>query len=474
MTQLSDQGDRDMRAQLASDPRRPAFHFLPPANWMNDPNGPIFYQGWYHLFYQYNPYGDVWGHCHWGHARSRDLMHWEHLPVALAPLHAAGEEHCFSGCAALDEEGRPIILYTSVPFPDAGGEQRYAQWAAVGDDDLLTWRRHPANPILDLDTYGGPALETDWRDPFLFREEGRTFLVLGANTADRANVLLFEALDGSLIHWRYCGVLFSRPRTQARLLECPNFVKVGRRWVLLYSPFGPIEYAVGTFDLATLSFHPEREGVLDPGCSEAPNFYASNILFDELGRCILLGWVRGFASGRGWNGCLAIPRVLTVGDDGTPRQAFLPALQQLRRTALAAIARHDHNGSWGIEGIVPPRLEAQIVVTCPDTGAFAVRFVSADDGSPAAQIRFTGAVLSVQDTEVPLALAPGESLNLHIVLDGSVLEVLAGDGRVAVTRVLPAVPELRMELAASGGQVRVDHLALWELAPIVFNGSVEP
>ena len=76
---------RAAEPRAASDPTRPAYHFHPPAGWMNDPNGTIYHSGWYHLFYQHNPFGDRWGSIHWGHARSRDLVRWEHLPIALGP-----------------------------------------------------------------------------------------------------------------------------------------------------------------------------------------------------------------------------------------------------------------------------------------------------------------------------------------------------------------------------------------------------
>lgn len=464
MTQTSTDGAAAPPSKLAADPLRPSYHFLPPANWMNDPNGPIFHNGWYHLFYQYNPYADAWGSCHWGHARSRDLVHWEHLPIALAPLHSAGEEHCFSGCAAIDDQGRPVLLYTSVPFSEHAQECLYAQWAAIGDDDLLTWQRHPDNPILALDAYGGPQVEPDWRDPFIFTEAGRTFLVLGANTADRANILLFEARDGTLLHWRYCGVLYSQSR-ETSLLECPNFFKVDGKWVLLISPFRPIEWMVGSFDVPALTFQPEREGVLDFGCSDVPNFYASNILYDAQGRCILLGWVRGFAPGRGWNGCLAAPRVLTVDADNTLRQAFLPELQQLRGRATTASLR-GRGGDWRVDGVFPPRLEAEIAVTCDDADAVAVRFVSAEDHTTVAEIHYTGSTLTVQDTAVPFTLAAGEALQLHILLDGMVLEVLAGGGRTSITRLLADAPALEVELAVEGGQVHIDRCTVWELAAI--------
>lgn len=455
-----------LRDGLTADLNRPRVHFLPPANWMNDPNGPIFHNGWYHLFYQHNPFGDVWGHIHWGHARSRDLVHWEHLPIALYPLHEDGEEHCYSGCATIDDQGRPLLIYTSVPFGQKEPGACYAQWAAVGDADLLTWQRHPANPILALDTYGGPALAPDWRDPFIFVEEGRTFLVLGANTADRANVLLFEAVDASRIRWRYCGILYSRPRPQTQFLECPNFFKVDGKWVLLVSPYRNIEYVVGSFDLQTLTFQPEVEGVLDPGQRDVPNFYASNILFDPQDRCILFGWVRGFAPGRGWNGCLALPRVLTIGADGRPRQAFLPELQQLRQHATTLIGARVPDGTLPVDGIFPATLEAEVVFSRGDADAAGIRFVDAGDDRTVAQIRFTGTTLAVQDTVVPLAVPPGESLRVHLYLDGSVLEVLAGDGSVAVTRLVDAAPELRVELFAEGGSAEVARLSIWTLASI--------
>src|SRR5487761_1777683 len=90
-----------------ADPDRPIYHFHPPANWNNDPNGTIFYQGWHPLFYQFNPYGSEWGNMHWGHARSRDLVSWEHLPIALCPSEGQGERQVYSGGAILANDGRP-------------------------------------------------------------------------------------------------------------------------------------------------------------------------------------------------------------------------------------------------------------------------------------------------------------------------------------------------------------------------------
>jgi beta-fructofuranosidase len=152
----------------AADPERPVYHFHPPANWHNDPNGTMFYRGWHHLFYQFNPYGSTWGHMHWGHARSRDLVNWEHLPIALGPSEDRGETAVFSGAATLTRDGQRRLFYTSI------GNRSPEQWMAVpADEDLIGWTKSPRNPILTTAVHG--ALEVaDWRDPFLFTEEGAT------------------------------------------------------------------------------------------------------------------------------------------------------------------------------------------------------------------------------------------------------------------------------------------------------------
>src|ERR1041385_6268748 len=162
-----------------ADPTRPVYHFHPPAFWNNDPNGPIYYQGYYHMFYQHNPYGDGWGHMHWGHARSRDLVHWQHLPIALWPSEDLGEEHVFSGCAVLPRRGPPMIFYTSI----ARGKpaETYAeQWAAIGDKNMLSWQKFPGNPVLTEALHGDRKVY-DWRDPFVFQHKNVTYMVLGGN-----------------------------------------------------------------------------------------------------------------------------------------------------------------------------------------------------------------------------------------------------------------------------------------------------
>ena len=179
------------RAQ--ADPSRPVFHVASPAQWMNDPNGPIFYKGYYHLFYQLHPFSDGDGTKYWGHVRSRDLAKWEPLPIALAPSNDLGEEAIWSGCCTVNGLGQPMIFYTSIGLHKSAFDQA-AQWAAIGDGDLIRWQKSPANPVLSEAVNEGTKIY-DWRDPFIFHDGKRTFLVTGGHLAreHEAAVSIYEA-----------------------------------------------------------------------------------------------------------------------------------------------------------------------------------------------------------------------------------------------------------------------------------------
>ena len=243
--------------RVKDDPNRPAFHFLPPANWNNDPNGTLFYNGYYHLFYQHNPYADSWDWMHWGHARSKDLVQWEHLPIALWPSVERGENHCFSGSGFIKDNGKPILFYTSI------GHENPEHWAAVPvDNKLKRWEKHPANPIVVMEDHGAQFIE-DWRDPFLFREAGGTYMVIGGHPrGGKGSIMMYKALNEELTEWEYLGVPFSGEENN---WECPNFFKIDEKYVLIYSPHGKVEYYTGTMDFDKVTFTPEYHGIIDNG-----------------------------------------------------------------------------------------------------------------------------------------------------------------------------------------------------------------
>jgi len=458
----------EARPRAESDPTRPIFHFLPPANWMNDPNGPVYAGGYYHIYYQHNPFGDQWGHMHWGHARSRDLVYWKHMPISLWPSKELGEDHVFSGCATTNSEGQLLAFYTSIGQGKSAGD--YAeQWVGIGDSDGNTFKKHPGNPILSEKLHGDVKVY-DWRDPFIFRDGGKTYLVCGGNLnkakGGQAVVLLYEALNGALSEWKYRGVLFTHPDPAIKNIECPNFFKLGDKWVLLISPHGKVEYFTGTFDAAAGKFAAKERGLMDHG----DDYYAPNCMEDPQGRRVLWGWVRGFKPNRGWNGCLTLARIVTVDLDGHLLQAPAPELQKLRGQPFTLSALELNNVTNTMKNIRSETLEIEAEFEPGTAKIFGLRLRSSDDGAQSVNVTYDGTTLTAAGVKAKLEL-PGnqKSLKLRIFIDRSVLEVYA-NGRACLTKVIyPGERDLGLGLFASGGSAKLKSLSIWPLKGIAID-----
>jgi beta-fructofuranosidase len=237
--------------------------------------------------------------------------------------------------------------------------------------------------------------------------------------------------------------------------------------MLLTSPYNLVEYTTGEFDARTLVFTPERHGVLDAGHGETPNFYATNIVNYAEGAPILLGWVRGFAAGHGWNGALALPRLLTVDEDGHPRQQPLPALQALREAGQSLAALDIAEGSQMLPGLAGDALEIQVALRLGTANAAGLRLRSGGDGERGVEIRWDGEALAVGGVSVSLPAGPERSLDLHIFLDRCVLEVFADGGRVAMTRVVyPPLEDQGVAVFAERGAAQLVRLEAWQMKGI--------
>ncbi len=184
------------RKQFTDDSHRPIFHFLPPKNWMNDPNGMIQWRGRYHLFYQHNPALPVWGDIHWGHAVSDDFIHWQDMPIALAPTpNSYDEKGIWSGCA-VDDDSIATILYTG-----ASGNRHQTQTVCIAistDDDLATWHKYEQNPVIS--TPPAEFAGCGFRDPYVWHEDTTWYTVIGAGQKSGGEaVLLYQSPD--LYQW---------------------------------------------------------------------------------------------------------------------------------------------------------------------------------------------------------------------------------------------------------------------------------
>ena len=281
-----DRGDANLCRKLVSDPLRPQYHLMPAHNWMNDPNGPIYFGGRYHMFHQYNPRGATWGNMHWAHATSPDMIQWHHEPIALAPTAGGPDsEGVFSGSVVFDD-GKPAVIYTAVAPPSSAGDAtlrdgvhtwRETQCLAVAqDDDLRVWKKL-SEPVIA--TPPGGLEVTGFRDPALWREGQKWMLILGSGVRGKGGmILLYTSTD--LRHWTYLHPLIDgspgkstsvNPVDTGEMWECPDFFPLGNKHVLLISTMGKVRWKVGTY--ANRCFTPEKEGVVDWG-----SYYAAKTM----------------------------------------------------------------------------------------------------------------------------------------------------------------------------------------------------
>ncbi|MBN1671236.1 MAG: glycoside hydrolase family 32 protein [Kiritimatiellae bacterium] len=441
------------RAAAESDPLHPIYHITAPANWMNDPNGPVLYKGVYHLFYQLNPYGPDSANKAWGHVVSRDLVHWEHWPVALVPGPSAYDsEGVWSGCCVV-HEGVPTILYTGV--------RPEVQCVARSADGLRTWAKEAANPVI-----GAPPRDdlTAFRDPFAWREGDEWRMLLGAGIAGQGGTaLLYRSRD--LVEWEYVHPLCIG---FGQVWECPNFFPLGDKDVLVVSPYGPVQYSVGTYQEAR--FAPGEWHTLDLG--GAADFYAPNSLLDAHGRRVMWGWIKGGGTaGRPWNGALSLPRVLTLTADD--RVAVAPASELTRLRGAHSRVEDVHlraDGANPLAHLAGDTLEIAAELEVGNVDACGLGLRCGSNGEAAAQIVYErdGNQLRLNGTGGRLApFLPDRPLQLRVFLDRSIVEVYA-NGRDCLTgRVYPNGNEgLGLSLFVTGGRARLKTMDVWDMGSI--------
>ena len=316
----------ELDGQTIPDGDRPAFHLSPRTGWMNDPNGFSFYQGKYHLFYQYYPYMSKWGPMHWGHAVSEDLLHWTHLPAALAPDTLPDRDGCFSGSAVELPDGRQLLMYTGVvsgpKLLDKTSKDTQTQCLAAGDG--VDYEKYGGNPVLtaaDLPEGGSPF---DFRDPKMWREKDGTYrCVVGNRPADGSGqILYYSSEDG--FRWKFESVLAENKNRFGLMWECPDFFELDEKYVLLTSPQDMLpsgfEYhngngtlcLIGDFDGKT--FQEEHDQSIDYGI----DFYAPQTVLAPDGRRIMIAWMQNWdtlsiASLKApWFGQMSVPRELSI------------------------------------------------------------------------------------------------------------------------------------------------------------------
>jgi beta-fructofuranosidase len=477
-----DSGQDQMRRRLAADPLRPQCHLLPAKNWMNDPNGPIYWRGQYHMFFQYNPHAAVWGDMHWAHAVGPDMIHWRHLPIALAPTPGSDDaDGCFTG-SAVDDNGTAAVLYTGVKtvapefatLRDGHHDFREVQCLATSSDpQLRTWNKWKA-PVIEPPN--DPQL-TGFRDPFLWRDGKVWYLGVGSGVRRQGGrVLLYRSKN--LRDWEYLHPLASGQWTgrenvnlvdSGEMWECPDFFPLGSKHALLYSTAGKVGWEVGELDLKELLFHPQRSGVLDHGA-----YYAQKTQIDGKGRRILWGWIperrpEAEFSAAGWAGCMALPRVLALNAQGDLEMRVAPEARALRAKAFLPVSANTARAAR-------PKMLAAVDLQDvagelswqTAAGPFSIKI--ADDAGVWWELKVEtvgdAMVARVNDKKVALSRPGSGEMNFHLVLDASVAEFFSNSIDVLTSRIYrqPAGP-LRFEISEEDAG-RLRSFEAWQLQPI--------
>ncbi|MFJ8632236.1 glycoside hydrolase family 32 protein [Streptomyces sp. NPDC093568] len=459
-------------AARSTDPNAPRLRVRPPANWINDPNGPFRWRGRHHLFYQHNPAAPVHANVHWGHVSSPDLVHWEHHPIALTPTPGGPDEAgCWSGCV-VDDDGVPTAVYTGVDRHHTGLGSICLARALMPEDETLTdWRPLP-KPVV---TGPPPGLDVVmFRDPFVFRGHGRRWALVGAGHADGTpSVLLYDCDD--LADWRFAGVLLDgADPVAARYFgdgavgwECPQlFETAGGDWVLVLSLWdgspcdtGYLTGSLRPYGEGGLSFEARTGGRLDHG----RDFYAPAVL-QAPDRTLMWGWSWEARPQRevdraGWAGVLTAPRVVDVHPDGSLRVEPAPELR-LPRAAEPFVTAPGRGAALPEAYDLTVTASGRTTVSLLRSAAGAELTVVLDPEAGTVTLDRRDWPRSRPDGSGPVVV-PAPAGEVRILVDGSLFELFAGD-RATVTERVYRRPDDVAELVVTGAGAAVTG---WELVP---------
>jgi len=461
--------------------KRPKYHFTAPKNWINDPNGLIYLDGVYHLFYQHNPYAVDWGHIHWGHAVSTNLLNWEHRPIAIFDT----PDFCsFSGSAILDEENSsgfgigniaPILLfYTAARKDDYKFQQQHVAYSV---DNGQSWRVHEGNPVI-------PCREKDVRDPKVFWSESADRWVMLLAHAWSHEVGIYHSQN--LLEWTQVSA-FSVSDAYDCEWECPDLVQLSdpdtgeARWCMIVSigegaptPDSGIQYFLGEFD--GTHFTPDlQHGIwIDAG----PDFYAAQTwsnLPREADRVVWTAWMsnRNYASKTPasiWRGCHTLPRELCLhnGPDGQIRLAQHPVRELGEASFVQEVVdntRLEHLARRPMERAIDEGyLNLELSRVSGAGGQFEFRLMQGDSLLFEFKLDYSSGSFQFQRSWGEMMDPPqwethikrcfnfeGEFDSLKIFVDESTVEIFSGTGTTVLSSLIfPKSQPISLQLSTEG------------------------
>ena len=416
---------------------KPEVHFTAPIGWINDPNGFVYFRGEYHLFYQFYPQDSVWGPMHWGHAKTKDFITWEHLPVALAPDQDYDKDGCFSGSAIVKDD-RLWLMYTGNIINEDGSGYQIQNMAY--SDDGIHFQKYEGNPVATGDTLPDELVVADFRDPKLFEKDGRYYSVVAAKHKTEVGCIVLLSSD-DLMNWEFESIFLKGTPEQGFMWECPDYFELDGKSYLVFSPmrykrdgndFVNINSSViveGTVDWDAKTFTAKSFKEIDHG----HDFYAPQSLEDDKGRRIVIAWMHTWGRTvvpedmkHKWAGQMSLPRVLTRDEQGNVRQNLpketLEALAQVEIGQEITVGRIQVATQTGQSTILRLGTEEDYIEFGYATGEVYI------DRSHLA-IKITGE----EEWDTQRRAVTTEAQSLLIVFDKNTLEIFVDEGRESLT-----------------------------------------
>ncbi|CYW18249.1 glycoside hydrolase family 32 protein [Streptococcus suis] len=306
---------------------KPKAHLTPETGWMNDPNGFIYFRGEYHLFYQFNPYESVWGPMHWGHAKSKDLVNWEHLPVALAPDKDYDKDGCFSGSAIVKDDVL-WLMYTGHIVNEDGTVSQVQNMAFSTDG--IHFEKIDQNPVATAEGLPEEVIANDFRDPKIFEKDGHYYSVVATKHKDNVGCIVLLS-SPNLTDWKFESIFLKGEANQGFVWECPDYFEVDGQEYLIISPmryqkdgndFININsniFVTGHVDWDKKVFVADSFKEIDHG----HDFYAAQTTEGPEGERIMVAWMHTWGRklvtndlGHKWYGQMTLPRILKKTENG--------------------------------------------------------------------------------------------------------------------------------------------------------------
>ena len=488
----------DARRRLAADPHRPLFHFSPPQNVMNDPNGLCFWQGRWHLFYQYRP-GGADDRVHWGHTVSDDLIHWRDLPLALYP---DTEKDCYSGQTLVEggengEAGRVIAIYHGTESGNA--------IATASDPLLLNWRKHPNNPVIPIVPIDADGAPYRVFDPCIWRDADGWYYALSGTYKDGVRGEDCQGIDhlfrsADLAYWEHIGALLEDKFYAERGEDAavPVFWPLsgadgkpsGKHMLLLFSHKRAGRCYVGDYDADTHRFSPDMHQRMNYGSYTVGSLHAPSAAIAPDGYFTAIFNVKEGKPDAGWDNIMTLPRRYWLADDETLGMAVAGDVESLRYDGVSlAPMRIPANGEAALDGVSGRALEIDAVIQPGDAREVGLYVLRSPDGAERTRISFypqdnrrfdTGSLqIDVSESSLrpdvfartpetgPIRLTPGEPLRLRVFVDRSIVEVFANDKQCLTVRAYPQrADSAGVSIFARGADARLASLDAWRMRSI--------